>query len=66
MNNLKAFIVTAIAAAFSVGANAAIDATAIVTEISSNSVPILAVGGALLTLAAVAVGIKWLKGTIFS
>ena len=66
MDKLKALIVTALAVAFSVSANAAIDATAVVAEIASNSVPILAVGGALLALAAVAVGIKWLKGTIFS
>ncbi len=66
MNKLKGFFLTAIASAFSVGASAAIDTTAVVAEIASNSTAILAVGGALLALAAVAVGIKWLKGTIFS
>ncbi|ETN92710.1 hypothetical protein U062_00589 [Gammaproteobacteria bacterium MOLA455] len=65
MDKLKALLVTALAVAFSVSANAAIDATAVVAEIASNSVPILAVGGALLTLAGIAIGIKWIKGTIF-
>ena len=66
MNKLKGFIVSALAVVFSVSANAAIDVTAVVAEISGNSAAILQVGGALLALAAVAVGIKWLKGTIFS
>lgn len=44
---------------------AAIDTAAVVTELSSNNTAIVAVGGAMLALAAVAVGIKWIKATIF-
>lgn len=46
--------------------HAAVDTSALVTEISSNEAAIVAVGAALLALAVVAVGIKWIKGTIFS
>jgi len=65
MDKLKCFLIATMALAFSVGASAAIDTTAVVAEISGNSTAILAVGGALLALAAVAVGIKWIKATIF-
>ena len=64
--NLKNAVVASFATLFATSAFSAIDTTAIVAEISGNEPAILAVGGALLALAAVAVGIKWLKGTIFS
>lgn len=48
-----------------VASQAAVDTTAVVAEISSNDAAIVAVGGAMLALAAVAVGIKWIKATIF-
>jgi hypothetical protein len=64
--NWKSAFVGTVASLFATSAFSAIDTTAIVAEISGNEAAILAVGGALLALAAVAVGIKWLKGTIFS
>ena len=64
---LKTVVLATVASVFATSsAFAAIDTTAIVAELSGNEAAILAVGGALLALAAVAVGIKWLKGTIFS
>lgn len=58
--------VVVVVATVAVPAMAAIDTAAAVTEIGLNGVGIIAVGGALITLAATAVGIKWIKGTIFS
>lgn len=46
-------------------ANAAIDTTAVTTALADIGPAVTAVGGALLAAAAVAVGFKWLKGTIF-
>ena len=59
-------LVAAGAAFASTASMAALDTAAAVTEIGANGAGILAVGGALVTLAATAVGIKWIKGTIFS
>lgn len=55
-----------VGATLAVPAFAALDTTAAVAEIDANGAGILAVGGALVALAATAVGIKWIKGTIFS
>lgn len=63
---LKSYLLGTVVALFATHASAAIDTTAVVAEIASNEAAVLAVGAALLALAAVAVGIKWLKGTIFS
>ena len=64
MRNLKSLAVVG-SAVLSSASFAAVDTTAVVAEISGNSAAIIAVGGALLALAAVAVGIKWVKATIF-
>lgn len=48
-----------------VGANAAIDTTAVVTALGDIDVAVAAVGAAMCTAAAVAVSWKWLKAAIF-
>ena len=46
-------------------AHAAIDTTAVETALADIGPAVTSVGGVLLAAAAVAVGFKWLKGTIF-
>ena len=54
------------AAALSLPASAAIDVTAATTYLSGDvSTAITAVGGALLVLAALALGFKWIKAMFF-
>lgn len=43
-----------------------IDTTGVVAQIGEINTAVLAIGGALLAAAAVAVGITWAKGSIFS
>jgi len=43
-----------------------IDTTAVVDQIGELETAVMAVGGALISAAAVAVAFKWIKGTIFS
>ena len=64
-SQLNKVLTGASALGFTAASQAAIDTTAIVTELGSNNTAIVAVGGAMLALAAVAVGIKWIKATIF-
>lgn len=45
--------------------HAAIDTTAVETALADIGPAVTSVGGVLLAAAAVAVGFKWLKGTIF-
>lgn len=63
---VKSYALVFLATMGAAASQAAVDTTAIVAEINSNDAAITAVGVALLGLAVVAVGIKWIKGTIFS
>ncbi len=64
--NAKRAVAVVGASMAAAASQAAVDTTNIVAEISSNETAITNVGVALLGLAVVAVGIKWIKGTIFS
>lgn len=51
------------APAFATGTT--IDTTAITDQLSANETALIAVGGAIIALAAVAVAFKWIKGMLF-
>lgn len=65
-NKLIAVMATCLLSFSANFAFAVVDTTAAVAEIAGNNTAISAVGGALIALAALALGYKWVKGTIFS